>query len=265
VVCQLGANARPQFNTASPVHLAHLDQQATMENPVLPDPKDNLDLLDPQPILAQNPTVRASPAHLALLAHLDPTDNPDQWDQVANPVPMASPDPADLPDQQDLPEMLDHLETQDPTDNLDLPAKTANACTTPPDPKDPMDLPDLEARTAIPDQPVNLASPDQWDPLAKPEIQDIQDKTVNQDLPVDPVFPERTPTIVLALTALPSSSRKWPPSTLKLLNDCSPNDLILNLDLNRTILFCNFSPVVIAVMLFRMMQLKVDTRKGELW
>jgi len=262
VVCQAGASALHQSNTASPVHLAHLDQLDITENLECPARKVNLDHLAHQPTLALNPTARVSPAHLAPLDLMALTDKPDQWDHLDNLDPTGNQDLADLPAQLGLPAMLVHPATQDLTGNQDHPAKTANACTIPPDPKDPTDLPDPVARTATPDQQVNPASPDQWDQWAKLEIQATLAKTDNQDHQVDPEFPERTHITVPALTVPPSSSRRQP-STLKLFNDCTSNDLISNLDLNRTISYCNISSVVYAVMLLNVWMLKVNTRKRD--
>jgi len=261
VVCQLGASALHQSKTASPVHLAHLDQLAITENPVRLDPRVNLDHLAHQPILAQNPTVRASPALLAQPDQTAPTDNLDQWDPADNLAQTVSQDLADLPVQPDHPEMLVSQETLAQTVSPDLPARTEKTCTTPLDPRDPMDLLDLEARTAILDQLANPANQDQWDQLAKQEIPDIQVKTVNLAHQAAPDCLERTPITVPALTVPPSSSRR--PSMHKLFNDCSSNDLISNLDLNRKIPYCNISPVVVAVMLFHMLTLNVNIRKED--
>jgi len=252
VVCPPGANALPQFNTASLVHLVQLDQLVMMVNPEPPDPRDNPDHPAHQPTLAPNTTVRVSPAHLDQLDQTVPKDKPDQWDLPANPAPMDNPDLEAHPAQLDHPEMLDKPEAPETMANPVHPARMAKMFTTPPARRDPMDLPDLEARTAIPDNPVRLERPDQWDQLARPATPDIPDKMDNPVNPVDLEFQARTPITARALTAPPSSSRRQP-STLKLFNtEHRSNGLISSLDLNRTRLFCNFSNVVIAMMLSRM-------------
>jgi len=251
-VCPPGANALPQFKTASLVHLAHLDQLVKTANPEIPDPRDNLDHPAHQPILAPNPTVRVSLAHPDQLDQPVPTDKPDQWDLPANPAPMDNPDPEAHPAQLDHPEMLDQPEALETMANPAHPARMAKMFTTPPARRDPMDLPDLEARTAVPDNPVPLESPDQWDHPARPAIPDIPDKTEAPVNPVDLEFPARTPITAHALTVPPSSSRRQP-STLKLFNiEHRSNGLVSSLDLNRTTFFCNFSNVVFAMMLSRM-------------